>query len=112
MQDKVFETLEGEQLQPYMDAIELEGNAAQPMDEGGVEEEKVRLHVRDPVMFRSSAPPYIFVGRSSLGVGFVAQPTVRGPSRFRPRSQRSTDGKVRCVDAALMQAFVFRAETL
>ncbi|CAN0156474.1 unnamed protein product [Scytosiphon promiscuus] len=38
--DKVFETLEGEQLQPYMDAIELEGNAAQPMDEGGVEEEK------------------------------------------------------------------------
>lgn len=25
-----------------MDAIELEGNAAQPMDEGGVEEEKVR----------------------------------------------------------------------
>lgn len=41
-QDKVFESLEGEQLQPYMDAIELEGNAAQPMDEGGAEEEKVR----------------------------------------------------------------------
>lgn len=38
----MFESLEGEQLQPYMDAIELEGNAAQPMDEGGVEEEKVK----------------------------------------------------------------------
>lgn len=43
-QDKVFESLEGEQLQPYMDAIELEGNAAQPMDEGGVEEAKVNHH--------------------------------------------------------------------
>lgn len=32
--------LEGDQLQPYMDAIELEGNAAQPMEEAGVEEEK------------------------------------------------------------------------
>lgn len=41
-QDKAFESLEGEQLQPYMDAIELEGNAAQPMEEGGAEEEKVR----------------------------------------------------------------------
>lgn len=40
----MFESLEGEQLQPYMDAIELEGNAAQPMDEGGAEEEKVRRH--------------------------------------------------------------------
>lgn len=39
-QDKVFEVLDGDLLQPYMDAIELEGNAAQPMDEGGVEEEK------------------------------------------------------------------------
>lgn len=39
-QDKVFEVLEGDQLQPYMDAIELEGNAAQPMEEAGVEEEK------------------------------------------------------------------------
>lgn len=28
-----------------MDAIELEGNAAQPMDEGGAEEEKVRYNV-------------------------------------------------------------------
>lgn len=37
----MFESLEGEQLQPYMDAIELEGNAAQPMDEGDGEE-KVR----------------------------------------------------------------------
>lgn len=44
VQDKVFESLEGEQLQPYMDAIELEGNAAQPMDEGGAEE-KVRHHI-------------------------------------------------------------------
>lgn len=41
-QDKVFEVLEGDQLQPYMDAIELEGNAAQPMEEAGVEEEKAR----------------------------------------------------------------------
>lgn len=39
-QDKAFEVLDGDQLQPYMDAIELEGSAAQPMDEGGVEEEK------------------------------------------------------------------------
>lgn len=39
-QDKVFEVLDGDLLQPYMDAIELEGSAAQPMDEGGVEEEK------------------------------------------------------------------------
>lgn len=36
----MFEVLEGDQLQPYMDAIELEGNAAQPMEEAGVEEEK------------------------------------------------------------------------
>lgn len=41
VQDKVFEVLDGDLLQPYMDAIELEGNAAQPMDEGGVGEEKV-----------------------------------------------------------------------
>lgn len=40
--DKVFEVLEGDQLQPYMDAIELEGNAAQPMEEAGVEEEKAQ----------------------------------------------------------------------
>lgn len=39
----MFESLEGEQLQPYMDAIELEGNAAQPMDEGDGEE-KVSQH--------------------------------------------------------------------
>lgn len=34
--------LDGDQLQPYMDAIELEGNGGEPvaMDEGGVEEEK------------------------------------------------------------------------
>ena len=36
----MFEVIEGDQLQPYMDAIELEGNAAQPMEEAGVEEEK------------------------------------------------------------------------
>lgn len=40
-QDKSFEVLEGDQLQPYFDAIELEGTAAQPMDVGGVEEGKV-----------------------------------------------------------------------
>lgn len=34
--------LDGDQLQPYFDAIELEGNAGQPMDEEGVEEAKVR----------------------------------------------------------------------
>lgn len=41
-QDKVFEALDGDQLQPYMDAIELEGNAAQPMDEGAEEEKASR----------------------------------------------------------------------
>lgn len=41
----MFEVLDGEQLQPYMDAIELEGNAAQPMDEGAAEE-KVEIAVR------------------------------------------------------------------
>lgn len=39
--NKAFEALDGEQLQPYFDAIELEGTA-QPMDEGGVEEEKTQ----------------------------------------------------------------------
>ena len=42
MQNKSFEVLDGEQLQPYFDAIELEGTTAQPMDEG-VEEGKVSL---------------------------------------------------------------------
>lgn len=45
LQDKSFEMLDGDDLQPYMDAIELEGNAAQPMDEGA-EEEKVREDIR------------------------------------------------------------------
>lgn len=40
-QDKTFELLEGDQLQPYMDAIELEGNVVHPMDEGA-EEAKAR----------------------------------------------------------------------
>lgn len=59
-QDKVFESLEGDQLQPYMDAIELEGNAAQPMDEGGAEEEKVHTYttaVRVPPICFALGPP-------------------------------------------------------
>lgn len=38
--DTVFQVLDGDELQPYFDSIELEGSAAQPDAMEGVEEEK------------------------------------------------------------------------
>ncbi|CAM9315133.1 unnamed protein product, partial [Sphacelaria rigidula] len=38
--DKAFQVLDGDELQPYFDAIELEGNQGQPVEMEGVEEEK------------------------------------------------------------------------
>lgn len=67
-QDKAFQVLDGDELQPYFDAIELEGNQGQPVEMEGVEEEKVSLilifHQHTPALlwdfFSSGSFPVYF----------------------------------------------------